>query len=123
MFITNLKDHVVGVDGVINLAPKEKDRYVDENYKDLYPRCLSLQAEGLISINLGEGLTKTGEPLGDLVAAKATVHVDVEDTGLPKKADETSLTASLEASSKKAAPAKAKADDTKTDTKDTKSSK
>ena len=74
MFVTNLKDYMVGIDGIINLAFKEIDRYVDENYKDLAARCESLKQNGYISIDIGAGLEKNGLPMTELKAENAAIE-------------------------------------------------
>ena len=74
MFVTNLTKNIVGIDGIINLAPEEKDRYIDENYKDLQARCESLKNHGYISIDIGAGLEKNGLPMTELRAENAAIE-------------------------------------------------
>lgn len=74
MFVTNLTKNIVGIDGIINLAPEEKDRYIDENYKDLQARCESLKNHGYISIDIGAGLEKNGLPMTELKAENAAIE-------------------------------------------------
>lgn len=62
MFITNLTNDRLGVDGLINLAPREVNRYIDDKNKDLVARVVLLEAAKLISVVRKPGLTKTGIP-------------------------------------------------------------
>lgn len=74
MFITNLKNIPLGINGVINLAPHEVNRFIDDKDKDLVARVVRLEAANLISVVRKPGLTKTGIP-GKVVK---TIGVDVK---------------------------------------------
>lgn len=74
MFITNLTNARLGVNGIINLAPREVNRYIDNNDADLVARVLRLESAKLVSVVREEGLEKTGIPakVNKVVTPKAT---------------------------------------------------
>ena len=60
MYVTNLLNVKLGINGLINLAPKEVNRYIDNEDLDLVARVVRLEAANLVSVVREEGLTKTG---------------------------------------------------------------
>ena len=60
MFVTNLTNDRLGINGVINLAPREVNLYINNKDLDLVERVLRLEAANLISVVREKGLTKTG---------------------------------------------------------------
>lgn len=60
MYVTNLRNVKLGINGLINLAPKEVNRYIDNEDLDLVARVVRLEAANLVSVVREEGLTKTG---------------------------------------------------------------
>ena len=60
MYVTNLRNAKLGINGVINLAPREVNRYIDDEDLDLVARVVRLEAANLVSVVREEGLTKTG---------------------------------------------------------------
>ena len=60
MYVTNLRNAKLGINGVINLAPREVNRYIDDEDLDLVARVVRLEAANLVSVVREEGITKTG---------------------------------------------------------------
>lgn len=59
MFVTNLTAGRLGINGVINLAPGEVNRYIPDT-ADLLDRVAKLEAGKHVSVIYTEGKTKTG---------------------------------------------------------------
>ena len=59
MFVTNLRNFPLGVDGIIILKPNEEARFIEET-PDLLARVKSLVSVGLATVSYDEGLEKTG---------------------------------------------------------------
>ena len=70
MYVTNLKDYPIGLDGKVILAPSEVDRWISDDNKGLCQRARVLEANQLVSIKMEVGLDKTG--------GNATVEVPKE---------------------------------------------
>lgn len=70
MYVTNLKDYPIGLDGKVILAPSEVDRWISDDNKGLCQRARVLEANKLVSIKMEVGLDKTG--------GNATVEVPKE---------------------------------------------
>ena len=70
MYVTNLKDYPIGLDGRVILAPSEVDRWISDDNKGLCQRARVLEANKLVSIKMEVGLDKTG--------GNATVEVPKE---------------------------------------------
>lgn len=60
MFVTNLTGKKLGINGRINLAANEVNRFIDNEDTDLVARVLRLEAARLVSVVRENGLTKTG---------------------------------------------------------------
>ena len=60
MYVTNLMEYPLGLDGRIILAPKEVDRWVSDDNKGLCQRARVLEKNSMVSINAEVGLDKTG---------------------------------------------------------------
>ena len=60
MFVTNLTGKKLGINGRINLAANEVNRFIDNEDTDLVARVLRLEAALLVSVVRENGLTKTG---------------------------------------------------------------
>ena len=60
MYVTNLKDYPIGLDGKVILAPSEVDRWISDDNKGLCQRARVLEANKLVSIKMEVGLDKTG---------------------------------------------------------------
>ena len=61
MFVTNLAQHPLGVDGIIILKPGEQNRFIEET-EDLVDRVKRLASVGLAQVRFEEGLVKDGLP-------------------------------------------------------------
>ena len=77
MYVTNLKDYPIGLDGRVILAPSEVDRWISDDNKGLCQRARVLEANKLVSIKMEVGLDKTG--------GNATVEVPKEPVVEPTK--------------------------------------
>ena len=60
MYVTNLTNDRLGINGVVNLAPREVNLYIDNKDLDLVERVVRLEAAKLVSVVRESGLTKTG---------------------------------------------------------------
>lgn len=60
MFITNLHKSILGIDGRINLAVGEVNRYIDDTNAELVSRVRALESAKLISVSHDPGMVKTG---------------------------------------------------------------
>lgn len=60
MFVTNLTNDRLGINGVVNLAPREVNLYVNDKDLDLVDRVVRLEAAKLVSVVRESGLVKTG---------------------------------------------------------------
>ena len=60
MYDTNLTNDRLGINGVVNLAPREVNLYIDNKDLDLVERVVRLEAAKLVSVVRESGLTKTG---------------------------------------------------------------
>lgn len=60
MYVTNLTNDRLGINGVVNLAPREVNLYIDNKDLDLVERVVRLEAANLVSVVRESGLTKTG---------------------------------------------------------------
>lgn len=100
MFVTNLKDVPVGLNGTVTLKPGEINRHIDDNNCDLVERAERLKAHGLVSIVYEEGLTKTGIP------GKVVKTLGLNESALNLKHVEEVATKKLEAVEKAAAKSK-----------------
>ena len=60
MYVTNLTNDRLGINGVVNLAPREVNLYIDNKDLDLVERVVRLEAAKLVSVVREKGLTKTG---------------------------------------------------------------
>ena len=58
MYVTNLTNRPVGVDGIITLRPNEENRYIKDT-GDLYIKVSKLVTANLVSVSKQPGLTKT----------------------------------------------------------------
>lgn len=58
MYVTNLTNNKLGINGYINLGPRETNRYINNKDTDLVARVLRLEAAKLVSVIREEGLTK-----------------------------------------------------------------
>ena len=85
MYVTNLKDYPIGLDGRVILAPSEVDRWISDDNKGLCQRARVLEANQLVSIKMEVGLDKTG--------GNATVEVPKE----PETAKESVVESTKEA--------------------------
>ena len=85
MYVTNLMDYPLGLDGRIILAPKEVDRWISDDNKGLCQRARVLEKNSMVSIKAEVGLDKTGGTTK--AAAKETpvkeTEVAVEPTSEP----------------------------------------
>ena len=70
MYVTNLTDRPVGIDGILVLKPYEENRYINDT-GDLYIRVGKLCAAKLVSVSKQPGLVKE-------VPAEAVEEVIVE---------------------------------------------
>lgn len=66
MFVTNLTNAKLGVDGIIQLVANEQNRYIEET-PDLVARVNRLKRAQLVTVSFDEGLVKP-EPSEDVVA-------------------------------------------------------
>lgn len=66
MFVTNLTNGKLGVDGIIQLMANEQNRYIEET-PDLVARVNRLKRAQLVTVSFDEGLVKP-EPSTDVVA-------------------------------------------------------
>lgn len=86
MYVTNLTNNKLGIDGRLNLAPREVNRYIDNENTDLVARVLRLESARLVSVIRETGLTKTG------ITGKVVKTIGV-DTNALSKAPRTKKTA------------------------------
>lgn len=77
MYVTNLTDRPVGIDGIIVLKPYEENRYINDT-GDLYIRVGKLCAAKLVSVSKQPGLVKE-------VPAEAVEEVVFEDKVIEAK--------------------------------------
>ena len=95
MYVTNLMDYPLGLDGRIILAPKEVDRWISDDNKGLCQRARVLEKNSMVSIKAEVGLDKTGgttkakakeEPVKETeVAVEPATEPVVEPTAEPKQ--------------------------------------
>lgn len=57
MFVSNLTNSPLGIDGIQILKPREENRYVEDT-EDLVDRVKRLEAVKLVAVKREEGLTK-----------------------------------------------------------------
>lgn len=74
MFISNLHNAILGINGRLNLAVGEVNHYVDDSDPDLVARIKDLENAKLIAVSNEPGLVKTG------ITGKVVKSVGV-DTG------------------------------------------
>lgn len=118
MFVTNLTGKKLGINGRINLAANEVNRFIDNEDTDLVARVLRLEAARLVSVVRENGLTKTG------ITGKVVKTVGFDEGGA-STAPRTAGVAEVKEAPKAAAKTKAvetKAVAAKTTTKSTKRS-
>lgn len=60
MFISNLHNAILGIDGRLNLAVGEVNHYIDDSDTDLVARIKQLESAKLVSVSTEQGLVKTG---------------------------------------------------------------
>lgn len=60
MFISNLHNAILGIDGRLNLAVGEINHYIDDSNTELVTRVKELESAKLVSISNDPGLVKTG---------------------------------------------------------------
>lgn len=60
MFISNLHNAILGIDGRLNLAVGEINHYIDDSNIELVTRVKELESAKLVSISNDPGLVKTG---------------------------------------------------------------
>lgn len=60
MFISNLHNATLGIDGRLNLAVGEVNHYIDDSDTDLVARIKQLESAKLVSVSTEQGLVKTG---------------------------------------------------------------
>ena len=72
MYITNLTNRPVGVDGIITLRPNEENRYIKDT-GNLYIKVSKLVAANLVSVSKQPGLEKT-------ITAEAVSVVETVET-------------------------------------------
>ena len=82
MFVTNLTNGRLGVDGVIHLGPREENRFLEDT-PDLVARVKRLKQAKLVDVRFEEGLVKP-EPVREEV--KAVVEAAVKEAA-PVKAE------------------------------------
>lgn len=77
MFVTNLANHPLGVDGIVILKPGEESRYIEET-EDLVSRIERLKGVGLVTVEYEAGLVKDGLPTELEPEVKVTVTTEPE---------------------------------------------
>lgn len=60
MFISNLHNAILGIDGRLNLAVGEINHYIDDSNTELVTRVKELESAKLVSVSNDPGLVKTG---------------------------------------------------------------
>lgn len=60
MFISNLHNAILGIDGRLNLAVGEINHYIDDSNTELVARVKELESAKLVSVSNYPGLVKTG---------------------------------------------------------------
>lgn len=78
MYVTNLTNKKLGINGALNLAPFEVNRFVNNKDKDLVARVVNLENANLVSVIREDGLTKVGIP------GKVVKTIGVDTKGLDK---------------------------------------
>lgn len=78
MFVDNLAQHPLGVDGIIILKIGEQNRYIEET-EDLVARVKRLKDVGLVDVRFEEGLVKDGLPTEAEPVAEVQKAVKVEE--------------------------------------------
>jgi hypothetical protein len=88
MFVSNLAQHPLGVDGIVILKPGEQNRFIEET-PDLVERVKRLESVGLATVRFEAGLEKNGLPLVTETKIEAPVEEvkPVEDEPVEKPAD------------------------------------
>ena len=81
MFVTNLTNGRLGVDGIIHLGPREENRFLEDT-PDLVARVKRLKQAKLVDVRFEEGLVKP-EPVQEEV--KAAVEADVKEAAPVKE--------------------------------------
>lgn len=78
MYVTNLTNKKLGINGALNLAPFEVNRYVNNKDKGLVARVVNLENANMVSVIREEGFTKIGIP------GKVVKTIGVDEKGLDK---------------------------------------
>ena len=82
MYVTNLTNRPVGVDGIITLRPNEENRYIKDT-GDLYIKVSKLVSANLVAVSKQPGLSKT--ITAEAVSVIETVETSsVDDVVVPE---------------------------------------
>ena len=76
MYVTNLTNKKLGVNGALNLAPYEVNHYVSDKDLDLVARVVRLEHANMVSVVREAGLTKTG------ITGKVVKTIGIDEKGL-----------------------------------------
>ena len=94
MYVTNLTNRPVGVDGIITLRPNEENRYIKDT-GDLYIKISRLVSANLVSVSKQPGLTKTFT--AEAVSVIASVETSSVDVVVPEAEPTEEPSATVEA--------------------------
>lgn len=76
MYVTNLTKKKLGINGALNLAPYEVNKYINDKDLDLVARVIRLEHANMVSVVREAGLTKTG------ITGKVVKTIGVDEKGL-----------------------------------------